>query len=820
MIARATAAPRVLPFLLSFLLVNQFVFFVAAAPPPETATIDDCQYADDAAAQAVWKPMAGTAPVTVAELDGAKVLRLPCNLAGTKIERASWDREVKLDLGSARGVQFKILCRDASPVRYFSLYFQSGEGWYRATFFPESAGEWNTITIDKAATATEGNPAGWGQIRALRLSAWRGRDADTEFFLRDMRPMGVVGLDAAVAIVRGEPAAQRAPETARDVERYTETIAQHLRALEVGCAVVSDQDLTAEGLAGAKLAILPYNPALPDRAADELVKYVNRGGKLLVFYCVPDKLRPLLGVEGGKHMPAPSPGYFSTIHFASNALPGAPTVVTQQSWNVNAFQAVPGAGWVLAEWHEAKGEPIGCAAVLGSTNGIVMTHVLLSDDPGNKRRMLLAMAGWLAPEVLQQATQASIARIGALGGFRSFDEAAAGIAKLSHAPRVTEAVASAGALRASAIALAAQRQFAPAMEHAAAASLQVMDAFCRAQQPLPGEFRAFWCHSALGVQGLEWDEAIGRLATNGFTAILPNMLWGGVAFYDSKVLPVAPEVAKRGDQVAKCLAACRQHGLQIHVWKVNWNLGRTPKEFRDKLRAEGRLQANSRGVEEPWLCPSHPDNRRLEIASMLELARNYDLDGLHFDYIRYPDGDHCFCPGCKQRFQQAAGVKVQNWPADVLADGPLRQQWLEWRRSNITAVVKAVSEQARALKPKLKLSAAVFSNWAADRDSVGQDWKLWCERGYLDFVCPMDYTPSNRSFENMVSQQIEWAGRTPCYPGIGASASMSHFGADRVIEQITITRQHNTRGFVIFNYGVSECNDLLPLLGLGITARR
>jgi hypothetical protein len=305
----------------------------AAAPPEATATIDDCQYADDTAAQAVWKPMGGTAPVTAAVLDGAKVLRLPCNLADTKIERASWDREVNLDLGSARGVQFKLLCRDASPISYFSLYFQSGEGWYRATFFPESSTGWNTITIDKAGAAIEGKPAGWGQIKALRLSAWRGNDADTEFFLKDVRKLGVLGVDAAVAIVRGDSAAQRAPGEVRDVEQYAEAIAQHLRALEVGCAAVSDLDFTAESLAGAKLAILPHNPGLPDRADDELVKYVNLGGKLLVFYGVPEKLRPVLGVQGGKPAPAPSPGYFSTIRFATNALPGAPTVVTQQSWN-------------------------------------------------------------------------------------------------------------------------------------------------------------------------------------------------------------------------------------------------------------------------------------------------------------------------------------------------------------------------------------------------------------------------------------------------------------------------------------------------------
>ena len=73
---------------------------------------------------------------------------------------------------------------------------------------------------------------------------------------------------------------------------------------------------------------------------------------------------------------------------------------------------------------------------------------------------------------------------------------------------------------------------------------------------------------------------------------------------------------------------------------------------------------------------------------------------------------------------------------------------------------------------------------------------------------------SNRNFEDMVAQQVRWAGRTPCYPGIGVSASSSHFGVDRVIEQIQITRERKTGGFVIFNYGVTESQDLLPLLVL------
>jgi uncharacterized lipoprotein YddW (UPF0748 family) len=765
--------------------MNLLLNLAAAALVSNAAMIDDCRYANDAAAQANWSPMKGTAPVTVTNLAGQTALRLPCNFAGTTIERASWDRKVKLDLTACRGIKFKLWCRDVSPVGHFSLYFESGAGWYSASFFPEQTNAWNVITIDKTSTKTEGKPAGWGQIKTIRISAWRGKDVDTELLLGEMSLTDALGSDAMVAVIRGESATRDADT----VSQFTEAVTEQLRALDIGCAVISDLDVTAERLKAAKLVVLPHNPQMPENVADELVKFAGAGGKLLVFYSVPGKLRSVLHVEGGDHVRAQYTGNFSTMRFAANALPGAPALVGQRSWNIHALKPVAGESRVFAEWLDVNGQPTGHAAVLGSANGLVMTHVLLPDDAANKRRMLLAMVGYLVPDVWRKAVDASIAQIGA-----TTDDTAR-------------------TLRESALKLAADGKFAEAMDKAAAAQKAVERAFCAAQRPEPGEFRAFWCHSAFGVEGMEWDEAIRRLADNGFTAILPNMLWGGVAYYDSKVLPVV--AADKGDQIAKCLAACKKYGVQVHVWKVNWNLGHAvPAAFAEKMRSEKRLQVSSRGKQEKWLCPSHPDNQKLEIAAMVEVARKYDVDGIHFDYIRYPNNDHCFCDGCRERFEQAIGAAVPSWPNVAT----VRQQWLDWRRNNITAVVQAVSEQARAIKPKIKISAAVFRQWNTDRDSVGQDWKLWCDKGWLDFVCPMDYTPSNSNFENWVAQQVQWAGRARCYPGIGVSASRSKFGVEKLIEQIKITRKHQTHGFTIFNYSVTESRELLPLLGLGITA--
>ena len=809
------------PFPVVSFLLAAFIAASAAASSSDPALIDDCGYRDNAAARAVWKPMSGSTPVSMETVDGRRCLRMDCNFKGTTIERASWDRGTTIDLASCTGFQFQVLCRNASPVSQFCIYLKSGGGWYRASFFPESSTGWNTVTIDKSATTSEGTPAGWENISAIRISAWRGSDTSTEVFLRDMRKTGVLGGDASVAIIRGESVARSSPDEARSVEQFAKEASENFRALGVGSATISDLDATADSLKQAGLVVLPYNPKLPNPLAKALIDYAHNGGKILVFYIVPDQLRPLLGVEGGEWVKASHPGAFSKIRIADKALPGAPDLVGQQSWNISALRPLPGVGRKLADWLDEKGQPTGYAAIIGSSNGIVMTHVLLPDDLENKRRMLMAMAGSLVPGIWQQAAEGSIAQIGNISDYKTIDEAIAGIARTSEGDaRVGQALASARALRETALKRMSQRNFAEAMEQASAASRKIMEAFCMAQRPSPGEFRAFWCHNAFGVEGMDWDEAISRLADNGFTAILPNMLWAGASYYESKVLPGAMPASERGDQIAKCLAACRKHGIQMHVWKVNWNLGQAaPAEFVAQMRREGRLQADSNGGEEPWLCPSNPDNQKLEIDSMVEVVRNYDVDGIHFDYIRYPDAGHCFCAGCRKRFEQASGLEIKAWPGDVLSPGPVHQRWLDWRRDNITSVVKAVSEQARAIKPKIRLSAAVFSNWLTDRDSVGQDWKLWCEKGYLDFVCPMDYTPFNINFESMVSRQVGWAGKTPCYPGIGVSASSSHFGADRVIEQIAITRRFRTGGFVIFNYGAAESRDLLPMLGLGITGK-
>jgi len=816
---------------LAILLAAAVVQAMAGGPAPAAApaetVVDNFNYPDAASAQAAWRAMWGTAGAAPVEVDGRKALRLPCNFRGTKIERASWDRSVQLDMAACRGLRFRLRCADTSPVAGLSLYLQSGDGWYAARFAQTEREGWSTIAVDKEDMGTEGRPAGWGRISTIRLSAWRGQDTDTELVIADM---ALVGQEAAIAVVRGESAAHDAPREMGSVVQFTRTVTTCLKELGLDYSVVSDLDLAPQRLTGTRLIILPHNPSMPDAAAEVTVKFLESGGKMMAFYAMPARLGQAAGMPSGTHVPQQFDGYFSSIRFQEAALAGAPPVVGQRSWNIRGARPVEGRSRAAATWFDGDGKSTGWPAVLVSDNCIYMTHVLLQDDAANKRRMVLAMAGHLVPALWRQAAEASYARIGQFGRFAGQDDMALQAfrqVKAGDKPdparlqSLTTTLKEAERDRLRAQDFLRSGKYPESIAAAQEANRRNILAWCVAQKSQPGEHRAFWCHSALGPSGMTWDEAAKTLAANGFTAIVPNMLWAGTAFYESRLLPVAPEVSEKGDQIALCLAACRKYGLQCHVWKVNWNTGgRAPKQFMERLKQEGRLQVRFDGKsDEYWLCPSHPENQKLERDSMVEVATAYPVDGIHFDYIRYPDRDGCFCPGCRDRFEAAIGAKVADWPADVRRDAALEAKWLQWRRDNITRLVAATSEAVRKARPKCSISAAVFSNWPVDRDNVGQDWKLWCERGYVDFVCPMDYTPYEGEFEGLVARQVQWAGKVPCYPGIGLSTWPSQTDICKLIDQISITRRLGTRGFTIFELSAPTASEIVPLCGKGITAK-
>lgn len=427
---------------------------------------------------------------------------------------------------------------------------------------------------------------------------------------------------------------------------------------------------------------------------------------------------------------------------------------------------------------------------------------------------------------------ASLDDIASFGGFSGFEDAQAKLAAAAagnpHESKIRERLATAVALRAEIAASSdsSEREVQRKIEQARRA---LAEAFAMTQSPRPGELRGFWGHYGDGIPGRggrrerSWAEVIPILAQHGFNAVFPNMLWSGVAFYPSRVVPTAAVVAQKGDSLQACIAAARAHGVQVHVWKVSWQFAEgwlAPQGVSQPFREQGRLQVNLKGETVPWLCPSDPRNRQYELDAFLEAA-NYDVDGLHLDYIRYGGRDVCFCNGCRERFQRQTGVMVNRWPQDVSGNGLQAAAYDDWKREQITSFVRELRRALKDKKPSLKLSAAVFSHPENARNNVYQDWPRWIREGLLDFVCTMTYTESLSEFEGLVRAQIEAiGGKIPLYTGMFATfGSRRNQALEMQVEQILAARRLGANGFVLFELQEHLLDSLLPYLAAGLTRR-
>ncbi len=157
-----------------------------------------------------------------------------------------------------------------------------------------------------------------------------------------------------------------------------------------------------------------------------------------------------------------------------------------------------------------------------------------------------------------------------------------------------------------------------------------------------------------------------------------------------------------------------------------------------------------------WIDFGHPDAAKYTVDVLNHLVQNYDIDGLHLDRIRYPD---ITTPGQTPSTGTNIGYNTTNVerfqrhyniPAGSPPPAPNDPLWNQWRRDQVSNVVRRVYLNALAIKPNLKISAALIAfggigsteaawttaeaNWR-----VYQDWRAWTEEGIIDIAMPMVY---------------------------------------------------------------------------------
>jgi uncharacterized lipoprotein YddW (UPF0748 family) len=311
------------------------------------------------------------------------------------------------------------------------------------------------------------------------------------------------------------------------------------------------------------------------------------------------------------------------------------------------------------------------------------------------------------------------------------------------------------------------------------------------------ELRGVWVSD---TPRLDWDSASANLQRAGFNTMYVNFASAGAAFYPGNI--------GRGLQLA------HQRGLAVHAKLIVLFMFKTTPEFQRRLIATDRVMrgADGRPVLQSgfaWLCPSQPANRAMMADTVTEILQRYRVDGLQFDYIRYFEEPACFCANCRRDFERAVGRHFRRWPADVL-EGPTVVRYNQWRQQLITDWVRELSSVARRMRPGMPISAAVFADLDRAREEKAQDWKLWLERGYVDYVCTMTYTTDAREFELQVRKQQVWAPRrNQVIVGIG---SWKFDRMSQLQARIDTSRRLGAPGFVLFSYDDAAARDFLPNL--------
>jgi len=313
-----------------------------------------------------------------------------------------------------------------------------------------------------------------------------------------------------------------------------------------------------------------------------------------------------------------------------------------------------------------------------------------------------------------------------------------------------------------------------------------------ATQPSPqtGEpqFRAYWVDSfgpGLYTEA-EIDQLVADTRAANMNAIVAQVVRRADCLCNRSIMPrTEAEIDPYPfDPLQTLIDKAHAAGIEVHAWlnaTIMWALDTPPADPSHVFHTHGpaaqgadnwvmrRHDGAIRGGNLYYFDPGHPDAAAYIESMFLSIAGAYDVDGINFDFIRYPDynpGANVpawgYNPVAVARFQAATGRTDVPTPADL--------QWMQWRRDQVTNIVRRVYLETYALKPRVRVSAATITYGSAPNELGGwtqtrsylevlQDWRGWMEEGILDLNIPMIYRREQATTEpnNHRRMYEEWS---------------------------------------------------------------
>lgn len=359
-------------------------------------------------------------------------------------------------------------------------------------------------------------------------------------------------------------------------------------------------------------------------------------------------------------------------------------------------------------------------------------------------------------------------------------------------------------------------------------------------RPAAGEAAPYSPYRGLWIT--RWDfktegdvrRAIDDAVSIGTTDILLQVRGQGDAYYPSPIEPWSHDLVDDAgeppsfDPLGVAIEQAHKRGVRVHAWLNVMPLwrGKTPPAdpaHPYHAHPEWRLRDRA-GVDQPLsdhyviVNPALPAVHEHLRAVVADLTSRYELDGIHFDYIRFVqdtvEGDALY-PGDPQtvaRFQRETGAEGVDTPER-------RAAYRAWIRERITELVGTMVAQARLNRPGIEVSAAVWRRPDLARDEQLQDAAVWLERGLIDRAIPMIYTEDREQLAGDLAawrDATEGAGRGVVTAGLGTYK----VGPAEATRQIALTT--GAGGYCLFAYSsiFESANRFQAKTGDEVTLRR
>jgi uncharacterized lipoprotein YddW (UPF0748 family) len=357
------------------------------------------------------------------------------------------------------------------------------------------------------------------------------------------------------------------------------------------------------------------------------------------------------------------------------------------------------------------------------------------------------------------------------------------------------------------------------------------------EQPSPPEFRGFWADAFnSGFKSTaQIDAMVSRAVAGNYNAIVPEVLAyhdtggsGHGAYWNSTIVPKASDITGGIDPLAYLVQQAHANGLEVHCWLVAFRASTTwPPAGNATVAAHpewlmvrqadmnlGPLPLNDgdSGTTDPYTFDAgSPEFQSYLMSIVYELSNNYDIDGIHWDYIRYTQTnggyptDPNYANSSLKRFQRITGYSgTPPYSGNT--------SWNDFRRRTVTEVVRrATSIAATASNPRqpLRYSIAGVTWYPANSDfhqtgaySLFSDWEYWQSMGYIDATIPMAYFDEQGSYtatyRAWVTNSVNWANAAGRHTYIGPGIYMNSF-ANSVV-QMTYARNAGAHGLNTYSY--------------------